>query len=381
MLIDRRLVNHFDWGLLIAVLAIPLFALIVLYSAAHDPDSSSYVFSWLPVRTSSPAALKQALFFLAGIFALLIALTLSPQFFYKAAYPVYALCIVALVAVAMYGSVSHGARRWISVGGFVLQPAEAMKVGLIFAMARFLSTSPPARGGYGFVQCLAPFLVFVIPMGLVMKQPDLGTSLAIGGIGFLMVVFVGIKKKALISMVVSGLVVVGFAWNWLHPYQQRRVKVLFDPEADRLGAGYQIIQSKIAVGSGGFWGKGYMQGTQTQLQFLPEHTTDFVFSVLAEEWGFVGCTVVLLMYLFLLYRILRVVHRSHSLFTALVAFGAVAYIFFHVMVNIGMVIGLLPVVGLPLPLFSVGGSSMISILFVLGVVLGISMRRSVFARS
>jgi rod shape determining protein RodA len=197
----------------------------------------------------------------------------------------------------------------------------------------------------------------------------------------MMVVFMGIRRKALISMLLSGLAIIVFAWNWLHPYQQRRVKVLFDPEADRLGAGYQIIQSKIAVGSGGFWGKGYLQGTQTQLQFLPEHTTDFVFSVLAEEWGFVGCTVVLLLYLFLMYRLLRVVQRSHSLFAGLVTFGVAAYIFFHAMVNIGMVIGLLPVVGLPLPLFSAGGSSIISVLFLLGVVLGISMRRSVFVRS
>ncbi len=218
-------------------------------------------------------------------------------------------------------------------------------------------------------------------MALIMKQPDLGTSLAVGGIGFMMVVFMGIRRKALISMLFSGLAIIVFAWNWLHPYQQRRVKVLFDPEADRLGAGYQIIQSKIAVGSGGFWGKGYLQGTQTQLQFLPEHTTDFVFSVLAEEWGFVGCTVVLLLYLFLMYRLLRVVQRSHSLFAGLVAFGVAAYIFFHAMVNIGMVIGLLPVVGLPLPLFSAGGSSIMSVLFLLGVVLGISMRRSVFVRS
>lgn len=381
MLIDRRLVSHFDWGLFGVVMLIPLLALIVLYSAAHDPDSSSYVFSWLPLQTSSPAALKQALFFLVGVAAMFTALSLSPQFFFKSAYLIYAVCILALVSVGVYGVVSHGARRWISIGGFVLQPAEAMKVGLIFAMARFLSKFPPPRGGYGFLQCLLPFLIFIVPMVLIMKQPDLGTSLAVGGIGFMMVVFMGIRRKALISMLFSGLAIIVFAWNWLHPYQQRRVKVLFDPEADRLGAGYQIIQSKIAVGSGGFWGKGYLQGTQTQLQFLPEHTTDFVFSVLAEEWGFVGCTVVLLLYLFLMYRLLRVVQRSHSLFAGLVAFGVAAYIFFHAMVNIGMVIGLLPVVGLPLPLFSAGGSSIMSVLFLLGVVLGISMRRSVFVRS
>jgi rod shape determining protein RodA len=171
------------------------------------------------------------------------------------------------------------------------------------------------------------------------------------------------------------------AWHSLHAYQQRRVMVLFDPEADPKGSGYHINQSKIAVGSGQVFGKGYFNGTQTQLEFLPEHTTDFIFSVLAEEWGFVGCMTVVLVYFAFLMRMLRVVQRSKDLFQALVAFGVTAWFFFHVFINIGMVVGILPVVGIPLPLFSYGGSALLSGLFGIGIVLGLAMRRLTYGRT
>ena len=252
-------------------------------------------------------------------------------------------------------------------------------MGVILILARYLSKRPPPPGGYGFRQLIVPLLIIGLPMGLIIRQPDLGTALVVGGVGMMMLLFVGIRPKVLLIAASVVMLAAYPVWHVLHPYQQRRVIALIDPDADPLGSGYHIIQSKIAVGSGSLFGKGYLQGTQTQLEFLPEHTTDFVFSVLAEEWGFVGCFVVICLYLVFLNRLLRVVQRSRDAFTALLTFGVVSKIFFHAAVNIGMVVGLLPVVGIPLPLFSYGGSSMIATMFSVGLVLGVSMRRLLFA--
>ncbi|NLF24083.1 MAG: rod shape-determining protein RodA, partial [Deltaproteobacteria bacterium] len=237
---------------------------------------------------------------------------------------------------------------------------------------------PPPLGGYGFRDLVVPFLLCVLPMGLIMRQHDLGTALSVGAVGFGMILFMGIRLKALVIMAVFVVVTALPIWGVLKPYQQRRVLALFNPEADPLGSGYHIIQSKIAVGSGGLFGKGYLAGTQSQLEFLPEHTTDFVFSVLAEEWGFVGAMVLLLVYFCFLYRMLRSVEKSKDLFSGLVVFGVALLLFFHMVVNIGMVIGILPVVGIPLLLVSYGGSSVVTTMFMVGLVLGLNMRRLSF---
>jgi rod shape determining protein RodA len=215
-------------------------------------------------------------------------------------------------------------------------------------------------------------------MGLIMKQPDLGTALSLGIVGVGQILFVGVRPKTLITTILLVAVCAYPAWHMLHDYQQRRVLVLLDPEADPQGSGYHITQSKIAVGSGEFLGKGYRQGTQTQLEFLPEHTTDFVFSVLAEEWGFVGCVLMLSLFYGLISVMLRIAQRSRDLFACLVTIGVTIQFFAHVFINIGMVIGLMPVVGIPLPLVSYGGSSMLSLMFGLGIVQGVSMRRMMF---
>lgn len=380
MFIDRRLIAQIDWGLLGVSIVIPLLGLVVLYSAGYDPDGSGVVLKWLPATIHSPAAVKQALYVFIGLFVMLVGSSLSPQVLQRYAYVIYGLCIVSLLLVLLFGTVSHGSRRWISIAGYSFQPAEAMKLGLIIGLARFISKNPPSQGGYGFVQLIVPFLLFGIPTALIIRQPDLGTALAIAAVGFLIVLFVGIRMRALLCMGVSVAMLLLPAWHSLHQYQKRRILALINPEADPLGSGYHIIQSKIAVGSGAVTGKGFLQGTQTQLQFLPEHTTDFVFSVLAEEWGFIGAVCVLLLYLFLIYRLLRVVVRSSNLFASLLAIGVATQIFFHLMVNIGMVVGLLPVVGLPLPLFSYGGSSVLCTMFAIGLVQGLGMRRFLFAQ-
>jgi rod shape determining protein RodA len=307
------------------------------------------------------------------------ALTLSPQFLYRVAYFAYAGGILLLVAVLAVGIVVNGSRRWIPLGaGFNLQPSELMKIGLILAMAKYLSKNPPRGKPYGLLQVIPPAIMVLIPMAMIEKQPDLGSALSVGGVGILMVLFMGVRPKLIFSVLLLAAIAAPFVWHKLHGYQQRRILTLINPEADPRGSGYHITQSIIAVGSGQLTGKGFMRGTQTQLEFLPEHTTDFVFSVLAEEWGFFGCILVISLYLALIYRLLRVTAKTKDLFLSLVAFGIASAFGVNAIINISMVIGILPVVGIPLPMFSYGGSAMLAMMFGLGIALGISMRRLSF---
>jgi rod shape determining protein RodA len=250
-----------------------------------------------------------------------------------------------------------------------------VKLFTVLALARYLSKRPPKGGGYRLGNLVEPGLLFLVPMIFIIRQPDLGTALVVGAAGGMMLLFVGIYWKHLLIMIVVAVTAAIPAWGHLHDYQKNRVRSLLDPDLDPRGTGYHIAQSKIAVGSGGLTGKGFMQGTQSQLEFLPEHTTDFIFSVLAEEWGFVGCATVLVAYLLFIGMLLRVANRSKDPFSTLLVFGVSSVIFFHAMVNMGMVVGILPVVGIPLPLFSYGGSSMLSTMFSVGLVMGVSIRR------
>ncbi len=378
MFIDRRLISNFDWPLFLSTLLIPFLGLIVLYSAGYDPDSSQFKTFLFSIQ--SPVFVKQLVFLGGGLFIMAVAMSVPTQSIGRYAYVFYSFCVLLLVAVLLFGVVVKGSRRWLALGPFNLQPAELMKLGVIITLAKYISKNPPPRGGYKLLQLIPPFLIFLIPMGLILKQPDLGTALAVGSVGFLMVLFVGINIRTLILLVLAGCLVVVPAWNMLHDYQKRRVMVLFNPEADPLGSGYHIIQSKIAVGSGEVFGKGFLKGTQTQLQFLPEHSTDFIFSVLAEEWGFFGCLIVICAYMGLLYRLLRVVMKGRDLFSSLMVFGLASLIFCHASINIGMVVGILPVVGIPLPLFSYGGSSVVSTMLAIGLALGVSMRRRLYVQ-
>ncbi|NDC36549.1 MAG: rod shape-determining protein RodA [Proteobacteria bacterium] len=377
--IDRAIIRHFDWGLFVAALAVPLFGLVVLYSAGFNPDVVPNS-SLLASLSQSQPFLRQVIFLIVGLVVMAVAASISPQTFYRYAYVIYAIGILLLVAVALGGTVVNGSRRWIPlVAGFSLQPAELMKVGIILCMARYLSRNPPRERAYGLKQLAMPLGLILLPMAFIMKQPDLGSALAVGMIGGIMVLFMGVRLRLIVITLLIAAAVAPFAWHKLHGYQQRRILTLINPEADPRGSGYHITQSIIAVGSGEFVGKGFMQGTQTQLEFLPEHHTDFIFSVLAEEWGFIGAMVLLGLYLLLIQRLLRVSSKSKDLFTALVALGVAILFGVHVVINMGMVIGVLPVVGIPLPLFSYGGSAVLTLMFGLGTVMGISMRRLVFS--
>ena len=378
VLVDRRVFSHFDWVLLGVLVLIPLCSLTVLYSAGYDPEVTQVSFSFFSLPIQSQAFLKQLVFLGAGLLALTVSLAAPSHVLHRYAYFVYGICVVLLIITLFSGVVVNGSRRWIVLGPLNLQPSETMKIGLVLALSRYLSKFPPKRGAYTLMELIVPGLLVLVPMGLVARQPDLGSALSIGSIGLALILFMGIRIRAIVTIAIAAGLLVIPAWNSLHSYQQRRVLSLIDPESDPLGSGYHITQSKIAVGSGALLGKGFLRGTQTQLEFLPEHTTDFVFSVLAEEWGFVGCTFVLLLYVALLYRILLVVLRTKDLFSALLCFAVGGLLFFHAAINVGMVVGVLPVVGITLPLFSYGGSSLVSFLVLVGLVLGVSMRRFAF---
>ena len=374
--IERRSLAHFDWALAIFSLVIPLLGLIVLFSAGYDADSPVDLFGFVTVNFPSAACLKQATYLFVGIVVMLLGVCIPTQALYRYSFVLYGMAIALLLAVAGFGVVVNGSRRWLDLGGFNLQPSEFMKLGLIVTMARVLSKRLPQDGvSYRLSELWIPAMVIGVPMLLIAKQPDLGTALSLAIVGVSQILFIGVRRKTILGIVAVVVVLAYPAWEMLHDYQQRRILVLLDPESDPKGSGYHITQSKIAVGSGELFGKGYRQGTQTQLEFLPEHTTDFVFSVLAEEWGFVGCVTLLGLFFGLFVTMLRIAGRTRDLFACLVAFGITVQIFAHVVINIGMVIGLMPVVGIPLPLISYGGSSMLSILFGLGIVQGVSVRR------
>jgi len=270
-----------------------------------------------------------------------------------------------------------GATRWLSVGGIGLQPSEVMKIVSIIVLARYFTEKSNPQG-FTLRDLLLPGALLLVPVLLVMKQPDLGTAMLLLAIGGTMALFAGIRRSTLLALVIAGAAAAFGGWFLLHDYQRQRIYTFLNPEQDPLKSGYHIIQSKIAVGSGGLFGQGFRKGTQAQLSFLPERHTDFAFSVFAEEWGFTGCLLVLVLYLLIVLWGLYISRRASDRFGMFLALGVSAMLFWHIVVNLAMVIGLLPVVGVPLPLFSYGGTSMITSMTGIGLLLNVSMRRFMF---
>jgi rod shape determining protein RodA len=374
-MLDRRLLQKIDWMLLASVLSVPLIGLIVLFSAGYNHSSDLPITDISSLYLKSPSFSKQLMFLLIGVIIMVAAASIPSRWYFTLAPVVYSASVTLLILVALFGTVVKGSRRWLDLGPINLQPAELTKMGVILALARILSKLPPPRGGYNFIQLLSPAILFLVPMALIMKQPDLGTALSLGAVASSMILFAGIRPKLLVALIFGAMLTLIPLWHSLHQYQKNRIVALFNSEADPRGTGYHIIQSKIAVGSGELFGKGYLKGSQTQLEFLPEHTTDFIFSVLAEEWGFLGCVCVICMYLILVWMLIRVTLKVRDTFSVYLVVGVTSQIAFHAFVNMGMVVGLLPVVGIPLPMFSYGGSSLLSTLFGIGLVFGVYVRR------
>lgn len=363
--------SRVDWPLVGAIAALVLLGLVNLHSATAATQQRLFT--------------NQLYWLGAGVVVYAVTAFIDYRFFYRLAYPLYAAGLTALVLVLAFGRRINGSRRWFALGPVRVQPSELMKVILIVVIAKLLHdlASPrPASSPLGrrFQPLAHPelklILAIVAPVLLVMKQPDLGTGLIIALCGFFVLFVARYRLRTLLFAGLGGLLFVPVAWfGLLRPYQKERILTFLDPSRDPGGAGYHSRQAIFAVGSGQLTGKGYLRGTQNQLQFLPEHWTDFPFAVWAEEWGFVGCLVLLALYLFVIVWAVGVAASARDRFGALCALGVAGLFLFHVVLNIGMVAGLVPVVGVTLPLVSYGGSSLLTMMLALGLLTSVSVHR------
>ncbi len=349
---------HIDLPLLLGLLTLMGVSLVVLYSAGG----------------ADMALMERQL--IRMLFALGVMFTLaqiSPAMYRKWAFPIFVIGTIMLVAVLMFGHVGKGAQRWLDLGFTKFQPSEIMKVVMPLAVAQYMSNQPlPPK----LKTVAVAFTMVIIPTLLIAKQPDLGTSLLVAASGILVIFLAGMSWQLVAIAVGLVSAFVPILWFFLmHPYQKQRVLTFLNPENDPLGSGYHIIQSKIAIGSGGFWGKGWLSGTQSQLDFLPERHTDFIFAVFGEEFGLFGVILLLSLYLFIICRGLKIALEGQRAFQRLIAGSITLTFFIYLFVNIGMVSGLLPVVGVPLPLISYGGTSMVTLMAGFGILMSVRTHR------
>jgi rod shape determining protein RodA len=349
----RLLVAHIDRPLMLGIFLLLLTSLMVLYSA----DNASW---------GQP--LKQMVNISVALVCMWMVANLPLHYLMRTAVPIYVLGMVLLISVALFGEISHGARRWLNLGIITIQPSELMKIGVPLMMAWYFEKHEATLTLKNYF--IAALLLFV-PVALIARQPDLGTSLLITASGFYVLFLAGLSWRVIGGMFVTFLASAPVFWSMLHDYQKHRILMLIDPSQDALGNGYHTIQAGIAVGSGGFLGKGYLNGTQTHLDFLPERTTDFVFAVYSEEFGLLGNLILLSIYGFVVMRGFVITANASTYFTRLMA-GSITLTFAtYAFVNMGMVSGILPVVGVPLPLVSYGGTSLLTLLLGFGMLMSI----------
>ncbi|EQB15678.1 MULTISPECIES: rod shape-determining protein RodA [Sphingobium] len=348
--------TQFPWRVLALLLAIAGFGTIVLYSSAGGS-----IFPW---------AANQAVRFCIFTVMALVLSRIPVEVFARYTFPAYGAVLVALVLVELIGGVRGGSQRWINLGFMQLQPSEFMKPIIVLTVARFYALLPV--GEIRRWNAIWPALVLIgLPWALVLVQPDLGTATMIAAGGVTVMFLAGLPLRLFIGSGLTVAAAIPIAFSFLHDYQQKRVLIFLDPESDPLGAGYHISQSKIAIGSGGIWGKGFLQGTQSHLDYLPEGHTDFVFATMAEEWGLLGGVLMIGAFLLLFRWGLRVSMRTQDKFARMAAAGLTTTIFFYVAINLMMVMGLAPVVGIPLPFMSYGGSSMLTVMLCIGIIMAI----------
>ena len=361
---DRRLIKNFDFGLMLVCIVIGCIGIIAIYSATH-------------FAMETDLCLRQAMWLGLGVIIMICLTFFNYRLLWEGAWAIYAFSIILLVGVLIFGRQALGAQRWFKIGSFSFQPSEFAKLAFIILLARYLSPQGLERKMTRFIDLFIPIVLLGVPFVLVMKQPDLGTALVFIFIFFGMLYFAGVRIKHLIMLLVIGLGVSPLGWFLLKDYQKARVMAFFDPGRDPLSSGYHIIQSRITIGSGRFFGKGFLGGTQTQLRFLPKQHTDFIFSVIGEEFGFIGALILILLYLILIWRAMKA-SSTRDMFGRLLVAGIILGLAFQIFVNIGMGIGLAPVTGLPLPLLSYGGSSLIFTLIGIGIILNVRMRHFMF---
>jgi rod shape determining protein RodA len=349
-----------NWGLLLLLTCIACMGFAMLYSAANG--------HW------EPWAAKQVARFAVAVVIMIVVATVDLRFWLRSAYLIYIAAMLLLIAVEIRGAIGMGAQRWIDLGVIQLQPSELMKISLVLALARYFSMLTVEEIGRP-VRLILPALLILLPAGLVMKQPDLGTAMMLVLSGGAMFFLAGVRWWKFALVLAAGGGAAPVAWRFLRDYQKNRILNFLDPENDPLGAGYHSLQSKIAIGSGGLFGKGFMAGSQAHLSFLPEKQTDFIFTMLAEEFGLVGCIVLIATYTLVFVYGFAIAFRSRSHFGRLLALGLTVNVFLYVFINTGMVMGLLPVVGVPLPLISYGGTAMLTVMFGFGLMMSVYVHR------
>jgi rod shape determining protein RodA len=364
LLLKKKLVQ-LNWPFLLVITSITFVGVVALYSVAGgslDPWASRHVARYC-----------------IGLALLFAVVLVDIRWWLRAAYPLYFVALILLAFVIVIGVESGGAKRWLGWGEFSFQPSEMMKIALVLAIARYYQWLPPRQVSWPWA-VIPPLLMIGVPVVLALDQPDLGTAALFGIVGCGLLFLAGVSWLYFLGGLAGVIAVMPHVWEKLHDYQKERILTFIDPERDPSGSGYHILQSKIAIGSGGFAGKGFMQGTQTQLNFLPEKHTDFIFTMFSEEMGFIGAAVLLALYLLALGFITYMALRCCSTFPRLVAAGMGLCLFAYVFINVAMVTGLVPVVGVPLPLVSYGGTSMLTMMVGLGFVLNAHVNRMVLIR-
>ena len=357
-----RKLKNIPWLLVLIILLVAAIGFATLYSVANGVTDT-----WV---------MRQLVRFALALILMFFVALVDIRLWHRFAYVIYVAAFILLIAVEVVGRTEQGAQRWIDLGVFQLQPSEIMKIALVLALARYfhgLSLDQVGRLPW----LIVPTAMILAPAALVLRQPDLGTALLLVLGGMAILYLAGVRMWTFGAVLLAGVVSIPIGWQYLHAYQRDRLLTFLDPERDALGAGYHIIQSKIALGSGAVFGKGFMQGTQSHLNFLPEKQTDFVFTVFAEEFGLIGGLVLLALYIVLLVYALVVAVRVRNQFGRLVAMGAGATFFIYVFINIAMVMGLIPVVGVPLPLISYGGTAMVTILVGFGFIISAHIHRDI----
>ncbi|OPY78368.1 MAG: Rod shape-determining protein RodA [Syntrophorhabdus sp. PtaU1.Bin153] len=368
MRVDKRKLYHLDWYLIINGLALFAIGLMNLISATSSFYSGSYSF-----------IIKQLVAFCVGVILIGVIINVDYRSIASRSHVVYFIVLATVVLVLVWGMAAGGARRWISIFGISLQPSEFIKPVLVLLLAGILHEKKREKALLGPGDIVVPFVWTLLPFILILLQPDLGTGLIILLVALVMLWFVGMKKSTYAILIAVGTFLPLIAWRFvLKPYQKQRIYTFLNIDADPLGVGYHTKQAMIAVGSGKFFGKGYMQGTQHKLQFIPEHHTDFIYTVFAEEWGFFGSIIFFLLFITFIRRCLRISQDAYDDLGSIIAFGLATIIFLQFAINVLMAIHLAPVVGIPLPFISYGGSSLISVLVSVGLLLNINMRRYMF---
>ena len=356
----KRLTQHIDGYLLGIILLTLLVGLFVLFSASDQ---------------SVDRVLSQLANIGVALSLMLLFANIPPHHLERVALPLYGLGLVLLLGVFFFGEISHGARRWLHLG-IRIQPSELMKLALPMMLAWYFAKR---QGSLRWTDYAVATFLLIVPVGFIVKQPDLGTGLLIAASGFYVLFLAGLSWRLIIGMAVGLAAAAPIMWSVLHDYQRKRIDILFDPQQDPLGAGYHTIQAGIALGSGGLTGKGWLNGTQAQLDFLPERTTDFIFAVFAEEFGFIGNVLLVILFALIIMRGLVIASEAQSTFARLLA-GSITLTFFtYVFVNIGMVSGILPVVGVPLPLISYGGTSLATLMLGFGILMSIQTHKKLVA--